>query len=92
MKAATLFLAVGMAAAMVGSASAQTANPRAPYRKACQNDMKSFCPSTQGGRSMVMCLRANHDKLGSECQKALDQLPAQPTPGPAPAPAAPPQH
>lgn len=89
MKAAPLFLAVSMVA-LVGVASAQTADPRAPYRKACQNDMKSLCPSTQGGRNMVMCLRASHDKLSSECQKAVDQLPARPTPGPAPA--APPQN
>ena len=89
MKLATLFLAVSMAA-LAGVASAQTGNPRAPYRKACQNDMKSYCPSTQGGRNMLMCLRANEARLSVECQKALAQLPAQPAP--APAPASPPQN
>jgi hypothetical protein len=83
-------------AALAGVASAQTGNqstpdatlqsPRAPYRKICQDDMKNFCPSTQGGRNMLMCLRANQAKLSSECQKALAQLPARP------APAAPPQN
>jgi hypothetical protein len=91
MKVATFLLAVGMAA-FAGVSSAQTGDqttpdgalqsPRAPYRQACQNDMKSLCPSTKGGRSMLMCLRANHDKLSSECQKALAQLPTRPAPAP----------
>lgn len=95
MKAATLFLALSLAT-LAGASWAQTVNqsstdatlqsPRAPYRKACQNDMKSLCPSTQGGRSMLMCLRANHDKLSSECQKALAQLPASPAPAPSSTP------
>jgi hypothetical protein len=91
MKAAMLCLVVSISAC-VGVASAQTGSqttpdatlqsPRAPYRNACQNDMKSLCPDTQGGRNMLACLRANHDKLGSECQKALAQLPARPAPAP----------
>ncbi|HEX4051853.1 MAG TPA: hypothetical protein VHY19_13335 [Steroidobacteraceae bacterium] len=91
MKAATLFLVVsiaafgGVASAQTGSQSGPDASlqsPRAPYRKACQNDMKSLCPSTQGGRNMLACLRANQDKLSSECQKALAQLPARAAPAP----------
>jgi len=47
---------------------------RATVRKFCQDDMKSFCPDKRGGQ-MMMCLRSNHDKLSSDCQKAMAQLP-----------------
>ena len=47
---------------------------RKAVRKACANEMKSYC-ADQKGRQGVMCLRANSDKLGADCKDALSKLP-----------------
>jgi hypothetical protein len=97
MKLSTVFLAIGVLAtsAVCAQAPDQGSNPPpnrqaagAAVRKACQDDMKSMCPDKQG-RQMMMCLRSNHDKLSSGCQKAMAQLPPRAQSVPPAAPAAP---
>ena len=45
-------------------------------RTACQNDSNQYCADKQG-REQFQCLRANTDKLSSDCKDALAKLPAR---------------
>lgn len=51
-------------------------------RAACANDTKQFCSDKQG-REVFQCLRANSDKVSSDCKTALAKLP-QRRPAPPP--------
>ena len=92
MKKSTLFLLSALAITGVvcaqppgdqgGGGDTARQQARAAMRKACGDDMKSLCPDAKG-RAVGACLRTNHDKLSTDCQKAVDALPppgAQPPP------------
>jgi len=61
---AVLFIAAGARAQQGGGSAARTA---------CAADISNFCPSAQGGRSVVQCLQGHKSELSASCQANLPQ-------------------
>jgi hypothetical protein len=73
---------------IAGSVGAQTPPPsdgrpgpspemqaaRAALMKACEVDVKNYCPDKQG-REVIRCLRGDSDKLSAGCADAMSKLP-----------------
>jgi len=47
---------------------------RAAIAKACGADIKNYCSDKQPGREVMMCLRANADKLSGDCKDTLASM------------------
>jgi hypothetical protein len=85
MKLYSLALCVSVFAITVAQAQPPAPSPemqaaREAVRKSCANDSKTYCADKKG-REAMMCLRANSDKLSSDCKDALAKMPRPNPPG-----------
>jgi len=62
------FVALLVAVAFSGVASAQSSDPRG----ACKADYDKFCAGIAPGGGIVACLNAKRDQLSATCKAALD--------------------
>jgi hypothetical protein len=62
------FVAIALALAFSGGASAQSSDQRG----ACKTDYDKFCAGLAPGGGIVACLNAKRDQLSATCKAALD--------------------
>ncbi|KQT29127.1 MAG: hypothetical protein ACOY3N_20980 [Bradyrhizobium sp.] len=62
------FVAIALALAFSGGASAQSSDQRG----ACKADYDKFCAGIAPGGGIVACLNGKRDQLSAPCKAALD--------------------
>lgn len=68
------FVAVASVQAQTPPSDAERQAAREALAKACATDIKANCADKQPGREVFVCLRANADKLSSDCKDAMANL------------------
>jgi multidrug efflux system membrane fusion protein len=54
--------------------AARRAQMAAALNKACSEDVKKYCPTSQPGREVRVCLSQNRDSLSDDCSKVVSQM------------------